>query len=76
MTTRPATAELMGVKEVAVWFGVPAQTVSSWFARGQMPEPLARLASGPVWDLAQIEGAEAGAEGRARAARTSASVSR
>ena len=43
--------KLMGTYEVAQLAGVTAQAVSNWMARRpDFPEPLAHLASGPVWD--------------------------
>lgn len=53
--TDPAKAELLGVSEIAQIFGVHPATVSKWMQRGRLPEPLARLASGYVWNRAQIE---------------------
>jgi hypothetical protein len=53
--TDPAKAELLGVSEIAKIFGVHPATVSRWVQRGRLPEPLAQLASGDVWNLAQIE---------------------
>lgn len=35
--------------------GVPRATVRQWRARGQLPEPCAELAMGPVWERAAIE---------------------
>lgn len=51
----PAKAELLGTSEIAALFGVVPHTVTTWVARNRMPEPLARLASGPVWNRAQID---------------------
>lgn len=43
--------KLVGTYEVAQLAGVTAQAVSNWMARRpDFPEPLAHLASGPVWD--------------------------
>lgn len=39
----------MGVTEVARRLDVTRQTVAQWRSRGQMPEPDALLAMGPVW---------------------------
>lgn len=47
--------KLMGVYEIADLAGVSAQAVSNWVARrDDFPEPIARLASGNVWDGDQI----------------------
>lgn len=48
-------ARLMGVTEVAEALGVSTSLVSTWLARGKMPEPIARLKATPVWTEAQIE---------------------
>lgn len=56
--TDPAKAELLGVSEIAKIFGVHPATVSKWVQRGRLPEPLARLASGYVWNRAQIDAVE------------------
>lgn len=45
--------DLMSTGDVAEYFGVGVTTASGWAARAEgngMPEPVARLASGPVWD--------------------------
>jgi hypothetical protein len=47
--------ELMGLFEVARLARVSPQAVSNWVNRkADFPEPLAQLASGPVWDGAEI----------------------
>lgn len=50
-----AAPQLVGVSEAALIFGVKPATISTWVARGKMPEPLARLAAGPVWSAGQLE---------------------
>jgi prophage regulatory protein len=41
--------ELAGLAEVAEILGVPKRTAARYVQRGDFPEPLDRLASGPVW---------------------------
>ena len=45
----------MGVAEIAHALGVSRQTVAQWHARGQLPEPQAQLAMGPVWRETTIQ---------------------
>jgi hypothetical protein len=45
----------VGVPEIAQRFSVTVRTVHRWRARGDFPEPLEQLSSGPVWDWADIE---------------------
>ncbi len=49
------TIELMGVAEVAKLLGVSSQRVSQLAAQESFPEPLARLAAGPVWERTDVE---------------------
>ncbi len=44
-----APDELVGVAEIAQTFGVSKQTAVKYSQRPDFPEPLDRLASGPVW---------------------------
>jgi hypothetical protein len=44
----------MGVAEIAAHFDVKPVTVSSWIRRGKLPEPIARIAAGPIWSQAQV----------------------
>jgi len=46
---------LVGVKEAAELLGWDKAKVSVYLARGILPKPVARLASGPVWHREQIE---------------------
>lgn len=46
--------KLMGVHEVAEYLGISPQQVSNMVAEGNLPTPLDRLASGPVWERAAI----------------------
>jgi hypothetical protein len=51
------TRELAGIAEIAEEFGVPRTTASMWDTRrasNGFPEPVARLAAGPVFDLAEV----------------------
>jgi hypothetical protein len=47
--------ELVGVKEAAELLGWDKGKVSVYLARGILPEPIQRLASGPIWTREQIE---------------------
>lgn len=47
--------ELLGVQEIAKLAGVSPQAVSNWLNRHpDFPQPVARLASGPVWMAAPV----------------------
>ena len=48
--------ELGGVAEIHKEFGVARSTISMWSSRrvAGFPAPLARLDSGPVYDMAEI----------------------
>lgn len=46
---------LVGVAEAAEMLGWKKQQVTEYIRRGTFPEPLQRLASGPVWTYKQIE---------------------
>lgn len=46
---------LMGLDEIAAFVNVPKKTVASWNYRKQLPEPIARLRCGPVWDAPTVE---------------------
>lgn len=57
MITVSSERELGGIAEISAEFGVPRSTVSMWDIRRRttrMPEPVARLASGPIYDMAEI----------------------
>ena len=45
---------LVGTKEVAAIFGWGKGKVSEYMRRGKLPEPIQRLASGPVWRKSDI----------------------
>ena len=48
-------AELAGLAEVAAICGVSKRSALSYTKRPDFPEPLDRLASGPVWRRADVE---------------------
>ena len=62
---------LAGLAEAAAILGVTKRTALGYTKRRDFPKPLARLASGPVWDAAAIEawGAEHGPFRRGRPAK-------
>jgi hypothetical protein len=50
-------SDLVGVSELAALFGVGKSTISGWGSRrasNGMPEPVAELATGPVFDGAAV----------------------
>lgn len=47
--------ELLGVKEVGETLGWDRRKVSVYLQRKKLPEPVARLAAGPVWRRRDIE---------------------
>lgn len=49
------TEKLYGIYEIARILGQRRQTVAQWHTRGQLPEPDARLAMGPVWRESTIK---------------------
>lgn len=62
------TLRLAGLAEVAAILEVSKWTAVQYSKREGFPTPLARLASGPVWDAAEVEawGAEHGPFRRGR----------
>lgn len=46
---------IYGLTEIARATGWDRRTLSVWVARGKMPPPTQRLASGPIWDAAVID---------------------
>jgi predicted DNA-binding transcriptional regulator AlpA len=46
---------LAGLAEVAELLGVTKRSATRYAARADFPEPLERLASGPVWARADVE---------------------
>ena len=57
---------LMGTAEVATLLGVERTRIGKWQRVGQMPQPIDRLASGPVWLRSQVEPLVARVESRRR----------
>lgn len=50
-------SDLMGLGDLAEFFSVGVSTVGNWRDRRDrtgMPEPVATLSNGPVWDGAQV----------------------
>ena len=47
--------QLMGTAEIAKLLGVSRQRVSQLSHSDGFPEPVARLAAGPVWQTADVE---------------------
>ncbi len=47
--------EIVGVAEIAAAYGVARNSAWRWTQRDDFPEPLARLATGPVWRWRDIE---------------------
>jgi predicted DNA-binding transcriptional regulator AlpA len=54
-TLRAMSPELAGLAEVAEIFGVTKRTAWNYTQRDDFPEPVDRLASGPIWRRADIE---------------------
>lgn len=48
-------ADLVGVSEVAQLLGWDRRKVATYAARGAFPEPIVRVAAGPLWTRRQIE---------------------
>jgi hypothetical protein len=52
-----AGIEVGSIAEISEEFGVPRTTVTSWASRRTLsgfPAPLAKLAMGPVYDMAEV----------------------
>jgi predicted DNA-binding transcriptional regulator AlpA len=47
--------ELVGFAEVVALLGVAERTAARYVQRSDFPEPLARLAAGPVWRRSDVE---------------------
>jgi predicted DNA-binding transcriptional regulator AlpA len=45
----PEQLALVGASEAATLLGVKANTIQQWRKRGILPEPVAKLACGPIW---------------------------
>jgi chromosome partitioning protein len=54
MTVSSPNSELLGVAEVAELLGVTRQAVTNWKSRGNFPDPIANLKSGPVWGSSDV----------------------
>ena len=52
--TKDTMPQLLGTHEVAGLLGWDKRKVSVYMSRGKLPEPIARLKSGPVWNKANI----------------------
>jgi predicted DNA-binding transcriptional regulator AlpA len=49
-------ADLVGIAEIALRAGVARDTIRKWRQRHpDFPQPLITLATGPVWDYAEIQ---------------------
>lgn len=46
---------IVGLAEAAEILGLHKNTINTYIARGKFPEPIQRLASGPIWTKEQIE---------------------
>ena len=46
---------LMGVKETGDFLGWDKRKVSAYYSRGLLPEPVIKLASGPIWIKKQLK---------------------
>lgn len=46
---------LVGTSEAAEMLEVNKSQIGRWVRTGKFPEPIARLAAGPVWEASQIE---------------------
>lgn len=55
---------LVDTEGVAAMIGVRRESVASYLARGYLPDPLGRIAAGPVWDQDTIEAWVVGRPGR------------
>ncbi|HET7579778.1 MAG TPA: hypothetical protein VFK33_10890 [Bacillales bacterium] len=47
--------DLIGQKEFAEILGWDRRRISTYYHRGQLPEPVKKLASGPIWTRQQAE---------------------
>lgn len=53
--SKPEEDDLLGLKEAAQLLGWDPRKVATYRSRGRFPEPIAKLAMGPVWRKFQIE---------------------
>lgn len=54
-TLSPVSPELAGIAEIADLLAVTKNTALKYSRRLDFPEPLDRLASGPIWRRADVE---------------------
>jgi hypothetical protein len=52
---RKINSDLLGLAELARFFRVTKPTAISYSRRTDFPEPLVRLAAGPVWERRGVE---------------------
>ncbi len=52
---RVVAASLLGLAEIAQKLGISKRTALSYTQRSDFPEPIARLASGSVWETSSVE---------------------
>ena len=50
-----SASDLMGVHEVAEYYGVSRQLIDAWRKRGKLPPPRVTLAMGTVWNRKDFE---------------------
>jgi predicted DNA-binding transcriptional regulator AlpA len=50
-----AQEELLGLADIARELGVSKKTAQNYIARGDFPEPLGRIAAGPVWRKRHVD---------------------
>lgn len=55
MSSPTTIPPLAGVAEAAEILGWDRRKVSTYIRRGKLPDPIQRLASGPIWTRSQIE---------------------
>jgi predicted DNA-binding transcriptional regulator AlpA len=51
----PVDIRLMGTSEIAKLLGVSRQRANQLAQREGFPEPIARLAAGPIWEAGAVE---------------------
>lgn len=66
MTTQGTTPTLAGIHELANRFECDRSLIYYWIKQPGFPEPLARLAAGPVYDLESVEGWREGWDAKRR----------
>jgi predicted DNA-binding transcriptional regulator AlpA len=55
ISVAPMPEEIVGIAEIAEACGVTKRTAQKYARRADFPEPLGRIAAGPVWRRAEIE---------------------